>query len=211
MNDAAAAPDLAVRRRLRAQPRRQPRHSRPDLARPSQCNIGDGGWPAIGRDEVAALQIGGGKQPALRDRAARHADRAVPAADDALPAARWRLVPAPSKALARAACCGGSIPRSSKPNLMAQLAAFKEAVRPRAGFRRRPPACAVLPWGARRLSAAVKEAAPDAWVRQGGRLNASGRAARRAQGAVARRSERAISPPRRRRRHPVQSRLCRRL
>ncbi len=39
----AAAPDLAVRRRLRSQRRRQPRHSRPDRARPSQCHIGDGG------------------------------------------------------------------------------------------------------------------------------------------------------------------------
>ena len=39
----AAAPYLAVRRRLRSQPRRQPRHSRPDRARPSQCDIGDGG------------------------------------------------------------------------------------------------------------------------------------------------------------------------
>ena len=41
----AAAPDLAVRRRLRYQPRRQPRHSRPDRARPSQCHLGDGGRP----------------------------------------------------------------------------------------------------------------------------------------------------------------------
>ena len=41
----AAAPHLAVRRRLRYQSRRQPRHSRPDRARPSQCDIGDGGRP----------------------------------------------------------------------------------------------------------------------------------------------------------------------
>jgi glycosyltransferase involved in cell wall biosynthesis len=52
----AAAPHLAVRRRLRYQSRRQPRHSRPDRARPPQCHIGDGGRPAIGRDEVSALQ-----------------------------------------------------------------------------------------------------------------------------------------------------------
>ena len=57
--------------------------------------------PAIGRDEVAALQGRRGEQPALRDRPACHADRAVPPADDALPAARWRPVPAVSENAAR--------------------------------------------------------------------------------------------------------------
>ena len=43
-------------------------------------------------------------------------------------------------------------------------------VRPRARFRRRPPACAALSRrSATRFLRAVKEKAPDAWVRQGGR------------------------------------------
>ena len=72
--------------------------------------------PAIGRDEIEALASRRRQQPALRDRPARHADRAVPAADHALSAARWRHVPAVSEAVARAVCCGGSIPKSSTPN-----------------------------------------------------------------------------------------------
>ena len=67
-NERRCAADLAVRRRLRAGRWRQPRHSRFDLPRPSQCHLGDG-WAAIGA-EVTALQDVGG-EPALRDRPAR--------------------------------------------------------------------------------------------------------------------------------------------
>ncbi len=42
--------------------------------------------PAIGRDEVSALQAAAADKSPLRDRPARHVDGAVPAADDALPA-----------------------------------------------------------------------------------------------------------------------------
>ena len=43
--DAPPRRDLALRRRLRSQSRRQPRDPRPDRARASQCDLGDGGRP----------------------------------------------------------------------------------------------------------------------------------------------------------------------
>ena len=67
----AAAADLALRRRLRHQPRRQPRHPRPDRARPSQRDLGDGGGPPrSAATRSRALQEAAAKQPALRDRPA---------------------------------------------------------------------------------------------------------------------------------------------
>ena len=67
--------------------------------------------PAIGRDEVAALQDVAAEQPALRDRAACDADGAVPAADDAFPADSTAACSCRSQNCCARACCGGSIPR----------------------------------------------------------------------------------------------------
>ena len=112
----AAAPHLAVRRRLRSQSRRQPRHSRPDRARPSQRHIGDGGG-AFDRPRRSQRAAGRRRrQSALRHRPARHVDGAVPPADDAFSAARRRHVPAAFRNCCARACCAGSIPKSSMPN-----------------------------------------------------------------------------------------------
>ena len=123
---------------------------------------------AIGRAEVTALQDVGG-EPALRDRPARDADRAVSSADDALSAAQWRSVPAVSDHAAigavAAARSGTDRGRDARPTR-----GLQGAVRPCARFRRRPPACATLPAGARRLPARGEGSCPGAWVRQGGRL-----------------------------------------
>ena len=85
------------------------------------------------------------------------------------------------------------------------------AVRPRAGFRRRPSARATVSAGARRLSARGEGSAPDAWVRQCGRAQPLAGRLGDAQGAGARCPQRAIPQARRARRHRDQSGLCRRL
>ena len=61
-------------------------------------------------------------------------------------------------------------PEMIHAELMVQLDDLQGHVRPRAGFRRRPPACAIVSAGARRVSAGgERKPHPDAWVRQGGR------------------------------------------
>ena len=72
--------------------------------------------PAIGRDEVEALQDAAASEPALRDRPARDADRAVPSADDAFPADSMAACSCRFRNCCAPACCGGSIPKSSTPN-----------------------------------------------------------------------------------------------
>ena len=106
-----AAPDLAVRRRLRPERGRQPRHSRPDRARPSQRHLGDGGGRGDRPRRGRGVAGGRRQKPALRDRPARDADGAVPAADDAFPPDRWRHVPGRFQNCCARACCGGSMPR----------------------------------------------------------------------------------------------------
>ena len=73
--------------------------------------------PAIGRDEVAALQAVAAAESALRHRPARHADRAVPSADDAFPPDRWRHVPAAS----RNCCARGLLRRLDAEMIHAEL------------------------------------------------------------------------------------------
>ncbi len=110
MSERRAAPDLAVRRRLRAERRRQPRDSRSDRARPPQRHLGDdGGAGDRPRRRSAALQASVAKSP--RCAIGLHATLTAPfrPLTDALPPARRRLVPAVSEAVARRACCGGSI------------------------------------------------------------------------------------------------------
>ena len=107
--------------------------------------------PAIGRDEISALQAAAADSPRCADRPARHPDRAVSSADDAFQAARRRHVPGLSEAAAR----GPAAPaRSRNHPRRTDGAAFglHRDVRPRAGLRRRPPACAAVPAGARRVS-----------------------------------------------------------
>src|SRR5436309_1254288 len=145
-----AAPHLAMRRRLRAGRWHQPRHPRFDRARPPQRHLGDGGrrsdWPRRGR-RVAGRSS---EQPALRDRAARDAHRAVSSADDALSAAQWWSVPAISghAAIGPAAAARSGIDRR---RTFGPARGVQGAVRPRARFCRRPPACATVSAGARRL------------------------------------------------------------
>jgi predicted glycoside hydrolase/deacetylase ChbG (UPF0249 family) len=82
--------------------------------------------PAIGRDEVARCRT---PRRANSPRCAigLHATLTAPFRPLTMhfQAARWRHVPAVSEML-RAACCGGSILKSSMRELMVQLAAFKE-------------------------------------------------------------------------------------
>ena len=83
--------------------------------------------PAIGRDEVSALQASAAaSSPALRDRPARHVDRAVSPADDALSADRRRHVLAAFRNCCARACLRRLDPEIIHAELMVQLAAFDE-------------------------------------------------------------------------------------
>ena len=149
--------------------------------------------PAIGRDEVAALQSVAASEPALRDRPARDADGAVPAADDAFPAARRRHVPAVSEDCCAPACCGGSIREIIHAELMAQLAAFEELFGRAPDFVDGHQHVQLFPQVRDAFLRAVKQAAPERLGAPGRPRPAAGAAARRAQGAGARYPERAIS------------------
>ena len=106
--------------------------------------------PAIGRDEVARIAGCRGSEPALRHRPARDTDGAVPPAVDALSAAPWRTVPAVSghAAIGPAAAARSWLDRGRTAGATRGL---QGAVRPRARFRRRPPARAAVSAGARRI------------------------------------------------------------
>ena len=151
MNDSASpAAYLAVRRRLRHQPRGQPRDLRPDRTRPDQRDVHHGGRPRDRPRRGRRPAKRGRRQPALRDRVACHADRAVSPPLHVFPPARRRHVPVLSKTLAR----GADAPARSRdhPGRIEDAACgVRRAVRPRARFRRRAPARAALSAGARRV------------------------------------------------------------
>ena len=124
--------------------------------------------PAIGRDEVAALQAAAANSP--RCAIGLHATLTAPFRPLTMhfrPLDGGMFLPFPK--LLRAGLLRRLDPEIIHAELIGAARDVQRSVRPRAGFRRRPPACAAVSAGARRLSAAVKEAAPDAWVRQGGR------------------------------------------
>ena len=150
------------------------------------------------------------RQSALRHRPARHADGAVQSADDALPAARRRHVPAlPETAARRPAAAARS--RDGPCRIDGATRGLRRTVRPRAGLRRRPSACAVVSRGARRLSGRGEASRTRRLGSPGRTQPAFGAAARRPQGAGSRHPERAVSPPRRARRYRLQPRIRRRL
>ena len=68
------------------------------------------------------------------------------------------------------ACCGGSIPDLIEDELLAQLAAFKELFGRAPDFVDGHQHAQLFPQVRDAFLRAVKEAAPAAWVRQGGRL-----------------------------------------
>lgn len=163
-----AAAYLALRRRLRNQRGRQPRHPRPHRTRPSQCDIGDdagtGNRPR--RDRRAGSVPD--KESALRDRIACHAVGAVPPADNAFPPARGRHVPSLPKLLR-----AGLLRRLDREiiyaEVKAQLAAFAQAFGRAPDFVDGHQHVQLYPQVRDAFVAAVREAAPKAWVRQGGR------------------------------------------
>ena len=82
--------------------------------------------PAIGRDEVAALQDAAANSPRCAIGLHATLDGAVSSADDAFPAARWRLVPAVSEPAAIGPVAAARSGDRSEDELLVQLAAFKE-------------------------------------------------------------------------------------
>src|SRR5579883_2375789 len=138
------APHLAVRRRLRNKPRRQPRHSRFGRTWPSQCDVGHG---RRGGDQPVGSRCAPGvdrRQSALRNRSSRHPHGAVSAFDNALQAARGRDVPHLCQALPPGGC-GKARRRDHLHRSQRAACNVCRPVRPRPGLCRRPPACAVVP------------------------------------------------------------------
>ena len=125
---------------------------------------------AIGRDEVAALQDAAANSP--RCAIGLHATLTAPFRPLTMHfrPTRWRHVPAVSETAAHRACCGGSIPRSIEDELLAQLAAFKELFGRAPDFVDGHQHAQLFPQVRDAFLRAVKEAAPGAWVRQGGRI-----------------------------------------
>ena len=126
--------------------------------------------PAIGRAEVAALQDAAASSP--RCAIGLHATLTAPFRPLTMhfrPLDGGLFLPFPTHA-ARQACCGGSIPRSIEDELLAQLAAFKELFGRAPDFVDGHQHAQLFPQVRDAFLRAVKDAAPGAWVRQGGRL-----------------------------------------
>ena len=166
--------------------------------------------PAIGRDEVSALQAVAANRSRMRDRPACHFNGAVSSADHALPADRWRHVPGPSEIAARGPAAAARS-RNHLCGIDRATCRLQRNVRPRSGFRRRPPACPAVSPGPRRLSDGGERSRAQGLGPPGWTPSAFGPAARYAQGVVAGRSKRAISQARLPRRYCIQSRIRRRL
>ena len=200
-----------MRRRLRHQPRRQPRHPRPDRARPAQRHLGDGG---------RALRSAATKSRALQAAAASSPRCAIglhvtltapfrPLTMHFRPLDGGMFLPFPK--LLRAGLLRRLDPEIIHAELMVQLAAFSELFGRAPDFVDGHQHAQLFPQVRDAFLAAVKEAAPERLGAPGRTQPAAGAAARRAQGAGARHPERAVPPPRRARRHRLQSRLRRRL
>ena len=97
-------------------------------------------------------------------------------------------------------------PEIIRAELMVQFAAFNELFGRAPDFVDGHQHVQLFPQVRDAFLAAVKEAAPNAWVRQGGRDAPLDAAARRAQGADSRHSQRAVSQARCPRRNRLQSR-----
>ena len=165
----AAAPDLAVRRRLRHQPRRQPRHSRPDRARPSQRDLGDGGRPC---DRPRRGRGAARPPPRSSPRCAigLHATLTAPFRPLTMhfrPLDGGMFLPFPK--LLRAGLLRRLDPEIIHAEVMVQLAAFAELFGRAPDFVDGHQHVQLFPQVRDAFLAAVKQAAPDAWVRQGGR------------------------------------------
>jgi len=163
----AAAPHLAVRRRLRSQSRRQPCHSRPDRARPSQRHIGDDGGPS--HRPRRGQRARGLRADSPRCAIGLHATLTAPFRPLTMhfqPLDGGMFLSFPK--LLRAGLLRRLDPEIIHAELMVQLAAFSELFRPRPGFVDGHQHTQLFPVVRDAFLTAVKQAAPNAWIRQGG-------------------------------------------
>jgi predicted glycoside hydrolase/deacetylase ChbG (UPF0249 family) len=124
--------------------------------------------PAIGRDEVAALQDAAGKSP--RCAIGLHTTLTAPFRPLTMhfkPVDGGMFLPLPK--MLRAGVLRRLDPEIIRAELMVQLAAFKELFGRAPDFVDGHQHAQLFPQVRDGFLAAVKEAAPDAWVRQGGR------------------------------------------
>jgi predicted glycoside hydrolase/deacetylase ChbG (UPF0249 family) len=152
--------------------------------------------PAIGRDEVSALQAAAADSP--RCAIGLHATLTAPFRPLTMhfqPLDGGMFLGFPK--LLRAGLLYSLDPEIIRAELMVQLAAFNELFGRAPDFVDGHQHAQLFPVVRDAFLAAVKEAAPDAWVR------------RHPQGIVSRHSERAISSPRLARQYRIQSRLRR--
>src|SRR5205823_11584596 len=125
--------------------------------------------PAIGRDEVAALQEAAGKSP--RCAIGLHVTLTAPFRPLTMhfkPVDGGMFLPFPK--LLRAGMLRKLDPEIIRAELMVQLAAFKELFGRAPDFVDGHQHAQLFPQVRDAFLAAVKEAAPTAWVRQGGRM-----------------------------------------
>ena len=166
--------------------------------------------PAIGRDEVSALQAVAANSP--RCAIGLHATLTAPFRPLTMhfqPIDGGMFLGFPK--LLRAGLLRRLDPEIIHAELMVQLAAFSELFGRAPDFVDGHQHVQLFPQVRDAFLAAVKEAAPNAWVRQGGRHQPLAQRLGAPKALVARHPERAISQARRARRHRLQSRLRRRL
>jgi predicted glycoside hydrolase/deacetylase ChbG (UPF0249 family) len=165
---------------------------------------------AIGRAEVAALQDVAASSP--RCAIGLHATLTAPFRPLTMyfrPLNGGLFLPFPT--MLRSGLLRRLDPGLIEDELLAQLAAFKELFGRAPDFVDGHQHAQLFPGVRDAFLRAVKASRPRRLGPSGRTPPAAGQAARRAQGAGARRSQRAIPQARRDCRHPVQSRLCRRL
>ena len=147
--------------------------------------------PAIGRDEVAALQEVAAKSP--RCAIGLHATLTAPFRPLTMhfkPVDGGMFLPFPE--LLRAGLLRKLDPEIIRAELIGAACRVQGAVRPRARLRRRPPACAAVSASARRIPRRGERGRAQRLGAPGRPQPAAGKTARRAEGAAARRAERAI-------------------
>ena len=116
-----------------------------------------------------------------------------------------------SEAAARRACCGGSIREMIHGELMVQLAAFQELFGRAPDFVDGHQHAQLFPQVRDAFLLAVKQAAPGAWVRQGGRSQPLAQRLGAPKALVLDILSAQFRKRAAQRRHPVQSGVCRRL